>query len=122
MAFRPDGMGTYRARVADTARRVREAQQIRLRQCHFGSLAEALPEVPFEEGIECGICMEADSPENWRRLACGHSFHGCCVIPWLRENGTCPLCRGRLLRTSSSSPPSPASSDGDLGSETGSSA
>lgn len=40
----------------------------------------------------CSICQEqGDQPSMG--LPCGHSFHQECIIPWLKEKHTCPVCR-----------------------------
>lgn len=30
-------------------------------------------------------------------LGCGHKFHKNCVVPWLKENPKCPMCRTHAL-------------------------
>ena len=51
----------------------------------------------IEEGGECSICfdeLDADDAERGIiQLFCGHIFHRDCVLAWLIENPTCPLCR-----------------------------
>ena len=41
----------------------------------------------------CNICLAPDDPETIETLLCGHIFHRDCVLAWLIENPTCPLCR-----------------------------
>lgn len=50
----------------------------------------------------CAICTE-DYVEgdhvlwmNPDRRLCGHVFHINCIIPWLREHNSCPVCRYQL--------------------------
>lgn len=54
-----------------------------------------------EEAPCCAICLSeyAEGDEMVRVLpACGHFFHADCRIDWwLRQRGTCPVCRGGLL-------------------------
>ena len=46
---------------------------------------------------ECSICQEkAEAGEEWKRLPCGHTFHGDCILPWVREHNTCPVCRAEV--------------------------
>ncbi|CAM0880671.1 unnamed protein product [Alopecurus aequalis] len=44
----------------------------------------------------CPVCLsEMEDGETVRVLpVCMHYFHDACVGDWLRENSTCPLCRG----------------------------
>lgn len=53
-----------------------------------------------EEAPSCAICLSeyAKGDELVRVLpACGHFFHADCRIDWwLRQRGTCPICRGGL--------------------------
>jgi hypothetical protein len=70
-----------------------------------------------EEAPWCAICLSeyAKGDELVRVLpACGHFFHADCRIDWwLRQRGTCPICRGGLrplplpLPTSPGCPPMP---------------
>lgn len=43
----------------------------------------------------CSICLsEYRLKEMVRTIPeCKHSFHAHCIEPWLRRNGSCPLCR-----------------------------
>nr|QBK86379.1 MAG: putative RING finger E3 ubiquitin ligase [Marseillevirus LCMAC102] len=64
-------------------------------------------------GGECSICLDSFNyprmiliriakdfcpipilnDESVYQLNCGHTFHKKCIIKWLREHNTCPLCR-----------------------------
>lgn len=47
-----------------------------------------------KKGDVCTICLAAfKAGEYANRLPCKHVFHGECVVPWLRTNNTCPVCR-----------------------------
>jgi hypothetical protein len=48
---------------------------------------------------ECIICTEVHSEDSFSIRACGHTFHKQCIEPWLRNHGTCPLCRTTLEET-----------------------
>lgn len=46
----------------------------------------------------CSICFDEFKvcDNSVRRLSCNHMFHELCIFPWLRINGTCPVCRAPL--------------------------
>ncbi|OQR92323.1 hypothetical protein ACHHYP_03832 [Achlya hypogyna] len=67
------------------------------------------PEDPVEE--TCTLCLgpltlpgrkssrvsESDSIDGVHTLLCGHAFHGDCLLSWLEEYTSCPLCRADSL-------------------------
>ncbi|KAJ4717029.1 E3 ubiquitin-protein ligase RING1 [Melia azedarach] len=68
------------------------------------SAIEALPRVRISqtqmrnEVQRCPVCKEefmVDDNEV-RELPCKHLYHSDCIIPWLRINNTCPVCRFQL--------------------------
>lgn len=45
----------------------------------------------------CAVCKDAMLiGEIWKKLPCGHCYHGNCILPWLRKRNSCPLCRFQL--------------------------
>lgn len=46
----------------------------------------------------CSICFDDFklAETSVRKLPCNHLYHERCIFPWLRINGTCPVCRARL--------------------------
>jgi len=47
--------------------------------------------------MECSICLDVyASGEAVTVLGCGHLFHTGCVVPWLRTNVRCPLCKASI--------------------------
>ncbi|XP_034660475.1 E3 ubiquitin-protein ligase RZF1-like [Drosophila subobscura] len=43
---------------------------------------------------ECSVCKESlQADEILKSMPCKHEFHKHCLIRWLREARTCPLCR-----------------------------
>ncbi|PKA56410.1 ATP-dependent zinc metalloprotease FTSH 8, mitochondrial [Apostasia shenzhenica] len=49
-----------------------------------------------EDELTCNICLEqVVVGELIRSLPCLHQFHMCCIDPWLRQQGTCPVCKHR---------------------------
>jgi len=42
--------------------------------------------------MNCTICCD-ELKKNQAKLACGHTFHNNCLIRWLIDHDTCPICR-----------------------------
>lgn len=50
-----------------------------------------------EDELTCSICLEqVNRGELVRSLPCLHQFHANCIDPWLRQQGTCPVCKFRV--------------------------
>lgn len=60
----------------------------------------ALPKTIVEEKEElkdCAICKENyQLKEVYITLPCKHYFHDNCIIPWLKINNTCAICRATV--------------------------
>ncbi|XP_020108002.1 E3 ubiquitin-protein ligase SDIR1 [Ananas comosus] len=49
-----------------------------------------------EDELTCSVCLEqVNVGELIRSLPCLHQFHANCIDPWLRQQGTCPVCKHR---------------------------
>lgn len=49
-----------------------------------------------EDELTCSVCLEqVNVGELIRSLPCLHQFHASCIDPWLRQQGTCPVCKFR---------------------------
>lgn len=47
--------------------------------------------------VECTICIdEMHLGDEVTVLPCKHWFHGECVVLWLKEHNTCPICRAPI--------------------------
>jgi hypothetical protein len=48
-----------------------------------------------EEPDECVVCqVEYETLEKIMEIkVCHHRYHKACIVPWVSENNTCPLCR-----------------------------
>jgi hypothetical protein len=79
-----------------------------------GSGVSALKEEP------CAICLRALSthslaapsgaplahPANLaKQLECGHTFHQVCILAWLKDHPTCPMCNHPLVVPARPPPP-----------------
>ncbi|KAI8362645.1 hypothetical protein BD560DRAFT_404406 [Blakeslea trispora] len=48
--------------------------------------------------IDCAVCKDNFEPtEQVIELPCLHIFHDDCIKPWLKLNGTCPVCRHSVV-------------------------
>jgi len=62
----------------------------------------ALPEVAIQQEHldthdSCSVCKEDFVlNEKATKLPCSHLFHKECIVPWLKQHCTCPLCRKSL--------------------------
>ena len=56
---------------------------------------------PEDEDEDCSVCLQSlQHPEGEQRCVavrpCKHRFHIKCLIDWIAESFTCPMCRGQL--------------------------
>jgi hypothetical protein len=50
-----------------------------------------------EENDTCPICIcEFEEQETIKTLICKHVFHEQCVMTWLSDHSTCPICKASL--------------------------
>ncbi|XP_057522424.1 E3 ubiquitin-protein ligase SDIR1 [Amaranthus tricolor] len=50
-----------------------------------------------EEELTCSVCLEqVNIGELIRSLPCLHQYHANCIDPWLRQQGTCPVCKFKV--------------------------
>ncbi|KAF9669415.1 hypothetical protein SADUNF_Sadunf14G0105300 [Salix dunnii] len=47
-----------------------------------------------DDGKRCAVCLEDFEPrESVMLTPCNHMFHEECIVPWVKSNGKCPVCR-----------------------------
>ncbi|VAI07276.1 unnamed protein product [Triticum turgidum subsp. durum] len=50
-----------------------------------------------ENELTCSVCLEqVVAGDLLRSLPCLHQFHVNCIDPWLRQQGTCPICKHQV--------------------------
>lgn len=48
----------------------------------------------------CTICLNSIEKDNVFTTKCNHCFHHKCMMEWLKDNNTCPVCRNELFEKS----------------------
>ncbi|XP_036703401.1 E3 ubiquitin-protein ligase RNF126 isoform X6 [Balaenoptera musculus] len=72
---------------------------------------QALPTIPVTEehvgsGLECPVCKDDYGlGEHVRQLPCNHLFHDGCIVPWLEQHDSCPVCRKSLTGQNTATDP-----------------
>ncbi|KAK2965346.1 hypothetical protein RJ640_013809 [Escallonia rubra] len=50
-----------------------------------------------EDDKRCAICLDDFEPRQLVVLTpCRHMFHEDCIVPWVKSNGKCPVCRSAI--------------------------
>jgi len=68
------------------------------------SSIEALPMVKITQAhlfsnAQCSVCLEKfELGTQVREMPCNHLFHSDCIVPWLTQHNSCPVCRLELPR------------------------
>ena len=65
----------------------------KLQKCNITE--NKLKELGFENS--CSVCKDEFSlNEECLLMPCDHHFHKDCLVPWLKERNSCPVCRYEL--------------------------
>ncbi|VDO40351.1 unnamed protein product [Onchocerca flexuosa] len=46
--------------------------------------------------LQCPICLDALALNESSATCCGHTFHQSCILRWLKNYETCPVCRKEI--------------------------
>ena len=47
---------------------------------------------------ECIICLDKYvKNDTLIELSCTHNFHEACILPWIKDNNSCPHCRENII-------------------------
>ena len=47
--------------------------------------------------LECSVCKDQfEILQKIKKIPCNHHFHEDCIMPWLKERNSCPVCRFEL--------------------------
>lgn len=62
------------------------------------SVMQELPRVPVDKSkhTTCPVCFDDFEEGFVLEMPCHHYFHEDCLVPWLEEHNTCPVCRHTL--------------------------
>ncbi|XP_050208091.1 uncharacterized protein LOC126657444 [Mercurialis annua] len=53
--------------------------------------------VEDDDRVECRVCLEAiEVSESAIRMPCLHVYHQNCIVKWLHQRHSCPICRHEL--------------------------
>lgn len=69
------------------------------------SSINAMPTIKIDQShlcsnSECSICMEKFVVgSEAKQMPCKHIYHSDCIIPWLSQNNSCPVCRYKMPTT-----------------------
>ncbi|KAF8323214.1 hypothetical protein DL93DRAFT_635845 [Clavulina sp. PMI_390] len=63
----------------------------------------SLPRIKVAAGSDllekdCAVCKDDfEVAQETIQLPCKHHFHDECILPWIKQSGTCPVCRHELV-------------------------
>ncbi|CAK8565223.1 unnamed protein product [Lathyrus sativus] len=66
------------------------------------SSIEAMPTIKItqahvESDSHCSVCIERfELGSKAREMPCKHIYHSDCIVPWLIQHNSCPVCRNEL--------------------------
>jgi len=70
---------------------------------------------------DCAVCKdEFEVSQETIELPCEHVFHNECILPWIKQSGTCPVCRYELVPQPKHAPASTSGGGSGLGTGNGS--
>ncbi|TVU27160.1 hypothetical protein EJB05_29744, partial [Eragrostis curvula] len=97
-----DGLSNKRARVVPATD---AAINRGLREVTLGG--------PDAKQTECAVCLKDfdAGDDKLRAMPCAHAFHEQCIVPWLRRNAVCPLCRSPFRPRTQENQEDPTASD-----------
>ncbi|KAF3777392.1 E3 ubiquitin-protein ligase [Nymphaea thermarum] len=84
------------------------------------SSIEALPTIKIGQrhlrvDSHCPVCKEKfDISTEAREMPCKHIYHSECIVPWLVQHNSCPVCRCQLPAPGASSSSSRTVTPGDV--------
>jgi len=65
------------------------------------------------QGAECSVCQQAFvQGSEMCELPCAHSYHMHCIVRWIAQSGSCPVCR-RPLEPAESAPGDDAANENE---------
>lgn len=47
-----------------------------------------------DAAAQCAVCKDEFEPGKYaKRMPCNHMYHADCILPWLAQHNSCPVCR-----------------------------
>ncbi|KAK6141250.1 hypothetical protein DH2020_025005 [Rehmannia glutinosa] len=60
----------------------------------LGTKSTGNSSVQDDDGKRCAVCLEDFESKQFVTLTpCNHMFHEDCIVPWVKSQGKCPVCR-----------------------------
>lgn len=85
------------------------------------SAVDAMPSFQIAEkhlghDLHCAVCKDAfEIGEQALEMPCKHIYHSDCILPWLSQHNSCPVCRHAMPTEEQTQTPSPSPSSAGTG-------
>lgn len=79
-------LNMYKKKTKEQNKKIKELEKI----------LKSIDEEKKENAEICAVCREECENSDKHKTECGHVFHLGCLMPWLKNNNTCPCCREEL--------------------------
>lgn len=84
-------LNMYKEKTKEQNKKIKELEKL------LKSIEEEKKEKK-ESAETCAVCREECENSDKHKTECGHVFHLGCLMPWMKNNNTCPCCREELYK------------------------